>query len=223
MELGKAFTDSIIVGERHRPLDAGKVDELAESIKVLGLQQPISVYVDEDDAAYLVAGRHRLAAARQLGWEQIDATFVDLSPTRREMWEIAENLYRAPLTKEQRDEHIRRYAELLERDEAEQKEFQVRQDDAPEIGYKKPPPQKRGTASKIAEQTGISTRTVQRALNPKPISPPDRPHNPNEAYNKWASDMNRLWSRASREWREQWLASVDEPTMDRAGWKGEAA
>jgi hypothetical protein len=31
-----------------------------------------------------------------------------------EMWEIAENLHRLDLTKEQRDDHIRRYAELLE-------------------------------------------------------------------------------------------------------------
>ncbi|WP_300534768.1 hypothetical protein [Sphingosinicella sp.] len=48
---------------------------------------------------------------------------------------------------------------------------QVRQNDAPEIGYKKPPPQSKGIASQVAEDTGLSVRTIQRALNPKPPVP----------------------------------------------------
>lgn len=74
------------------------------------------------------------------------------------------------LTKDQRDEHIRRYAELLEARIAAEK-IQVRQNDAPEIGYGKPPPQTKAPAARIAEETGLSVRTVQRALNPPPVTP----------------------------------------------------
>lgn len=83
------------------------------------------------------------------------------------MWEIAENLHRAGLSKEQRDEHIRRYAELL----ATREEIQVGQNVQPEIGYKKPPPQTKGVAQQIADETGLSARTVRRVLAPEPIKP----------------------------------------------------
>lgn len=56
--------------------------------------------------------------------------------------------------KDERDKHIRRYAELLkERETVEAAKIQVKQSAAPEIGYKKPPPQKRGIASQIAAET----------------------------------------------------------------------
>lgn len=164
MELGKVWVDSVIVGTRHRALDETKVDALAESMKAIGLQQPISVYsVDEYDVQ-LIAGLHRLEAAKRLGWEQVDASFVKLSPARREMWEIAENLFRVDLTKEQRDDHIRRYAELIEQAEAEDAAI-VPQNAAVIDKPKRSRGQPKGTAQKIADQTGLSKDTVQRALN----------------------------------------------------------
>lgn len=45
----------------------------------------------------------------------------------------------------------------------------------------------------------------------KPVPPPAEPHNPQEAYNKWASDMNRIWSRAPQDWRERWIKIVAKP------------
>ena len=63
---------------------------------------------------------------------------------------------------EQRDEHIRRYAELL----IMRREIQVPQNAAPEIGYKQPPQQSKGIPRQIAEETGLSVDTVRRALNP---------------------------------------------------------
>lgn len=49
---------------------------------------------------------------------------------------------------------------------------------------------------------------------PKPVPPPDPPRNPNEAFNKWCGDMNRVWSRAPQDWREQWLDMIDRPVFD---------
>lgn len=209
MELGKVWLDALKVGERHRALVPEKVEALAESMNELGLQQPVTVFMDEGETVHLVAGLHRVEAAKKLGWEQIEASFIKLSPARREMWEIAENLFRVDLSKEQRDEHIRRYAELLDAiDKEEAGKNQVAQNEPSEIGYKKPPKQKPGIARRIANETGLSKSTVQRAINqtkPKPIPAPVAPHDPEDAYNKWASDMNRIFSRAPQEWRERWL------------------
>lgn len=165
MELGKVFVDSVIVGSRHRALDSSKVEALAESMKTLGLQQPIGVYVDSEDAAYLVTGRHRLEAARKLGWEEIDASFLKLSPLEREMWEISENLHRIGLTKEERDAHIRRYVELLR----EQETVIVCQNDKQSA---KPVGRPKSITTKVAEETGLNQQTVRRALNPAPKPPP---------------------------------------------------
>lgn len=213
MELGKVFVDSVIVGQRHRALDPTRVEALAESMDTLGLQQPISVYMDDEDGVHLIAGLHRLEAARALRWEQVDASFIKMSPVRREMWEIAENLFRVDLSKDQRDEHIRRYAELMTRAE---EEVVTQNASKPKSGPKGGRP--KSITSKVAEATGISHDTVRRALNPvpKPVPPPVAPHNPMEAYNKWASEMNRVWSRAPQEWRDQWISQFDAPVFDRS-------
>lgn len=210
MELGKVWLDALKVGERHRALVPEKVEALAESMNELGLQQPVTVFMDEGETVHLVAGLHRVEAAKKLGWEQIEASFIKLSPARREMWEIAENLFRVDLSKEQRDEHIRRYAELLEAVETEDS-LVVQNEPATEKrkdGRRKGPQHKPGIARRIANETGLSKSTVQRAINqtkPKPIPAPVAPHDPEDAYNKWASDMNRIFSRAPQEWRDRWL------------------
>ena len=61
--------DMVQVGDRLRSLDPEKVAALAESMDAFGLQQPISVWSDSIDTLELVAGLHRLEAARRLGWE----------------------------------------------------------------------------------------------------------------------------------------------------------
>ncbi|MBN8844320.1 MAG: helix-turn-helix domain-containing protein [Sphingomonadales bacterium] len=71
-----------------------------------------------------------------------------------------ENLHRLDLTKEQRDGHIRRYAELLEARAA------IVPQNAEQIEVKRGRPV--GTVTKIAQATGLSKSTVRRALNPKP-------------------------------------------------------
>jgi hypothetical protein len=212
MELGKVFVDDVVVGENRRPIDKAAVERLAESMKAIGLQTPISIWADDKDRPVLVAGHHRLEAARALGWEQIECCFVALSGVDREIWEISENLMRCDLTKEQRDKDIRRLAELLRERESK---IQIRQDVAPEVGYKKPPPQRSGIAKKIADSTGLSKRTVERVLAPpKPVPPPAPARNEHEAFNAWCEQMNRLWGRAPQEWRERWLAQIDHPVFD---------
>lgn len=181
--------DIFVLGER-RAVDDEAVGALVSSIQMLGLQTPITVRIQADvpdpdtgevlDSAYrLVAGRHRLEACRLLGWRDIPAIVRDCDEIDAELIEIVENLHRLDLTKAQRDQHIRRYAELLKAREEAARELS-RQNDAKNDDAHRPrgrPVGSTGIASKVAEQTGLSTRTVQRALNPtpKPASPPREP------------------------------------------------
>ena len=102
------------IGARKRRLGAARVAELAGSIKELGLRQPITIQARDDGTLDLVAGAHRLAAAKKLGWREIECIRVTLGELNRELWEIDENLIRAELTELERAEHLRRRKEIFE-------------------------------------------------------------------------------------------------------------
>ena len=94
-----------------RPLVAGSIDALAESIGNIGLIQPITVvpfakYHDgrKVEAFRLVAGHHRVAAMRKIGWAECSARVLpdSTSALAAELMEIDENLCRAELSAAQR-------------------------------------------------------------------------------------------------------------------------
>lgn len=96
---------------RLRRADDATVKALAASMAEVGLLNPITVQAGEVctggsfvDGYRLVAGANRLAAARALGWTEIEARVVDLSDMARQMAEIDENLCRAELTPAERAE-----------------------------------------------------------------------------------------------------------------------
>ena len=63
-----------------------KVRELAESIRTIGLLNPITI----DNQNYLVCGFHRLSAYKLLGFETIPAITKDYSLLYSELGEIEE-------------------------------------------------------------------------------------------------------------------------------------
>jgi len=69
----KVDISSIRINDRKRKLNDDKVAELAESILLLGLLEPILVTQNGDEYT-LLAGLHRLEAAKLLGWKTIEAT-----------------------------------------------------------------------------------------------------------------------------------------------------
>jgi hypothetical protein len=70
MRFERIPVDRVIVTKRQREVDQEHVGRLVESFEQFGGQlQPIIVTGD----MVLIDGRHRLEAAMQLGWEQIDA------------------------------------------------------------------------------------------------------------------------------------------------------
>src|SRR5262249_32275699 len=89
----------IVAGDR-RGCEPEAVSKLAESMSAIGLKTPITIREvnrDRTDAitgASLIAGAHRLEAARSLGWSEIDAFVLDGDEVEARLWEIAENLHR---------------------------------------------------------------------------------------------------------------------------------
>ena len=104
-----------------RALQPEKVAALASGIERLGLQTPISVRAIKSvrsgqtvDAWAIVTGRHRVAAARKLGWTEIEATLFDGDEIDARLWQLAENLHRAELTALERAENEAEWIRLTE-------------------------------------------------------------------------------------------------------------
>lgn len=213
----------MVPAHRARGLDDAAVARLAESMQRLGLRTPISVRFDEDDLV-LVAGRHRLEAAKRLGWEQIEAVFIDGDEADARLWEISENLHRAELSAVERAEHIDEWRRLT-----------VAKNNPTSLGNP-------GRPSKGHEATaaalGVSHQTVRNAeriaslpepvreqakeegwsrdrlldearrRDAKPVPPPPPVRNDAEAEDAWLAGMLRQWNRAPLQWRERFLEEV---------------
>jgi ParB-like chromosome segregation protein Spo0J len=107
--------DLIAVPANRRPINQDAVDRLAESIDRIGLRTPLTVVsLDDGKRLDLVAGNHRLAAVRKLGWSKVACFVIEDDAIDAAMWEIAENLHRAELSALERSEQIARWIELAD-------------------------------------------------------------------------------------------------------------
>lgn len=146
-------TNDIRMRFRLREPKESRVKEIADSIKQIGLMNPLTV----DKDGYLIAGYHRLAAVKELGEEEVDVIVKDTSKINSELMEIDENLKRIELNWIEKAEHIVRREELLE-----------------DLGLR----MKRGgnqystgliTTSSLAEQIGVSNRVYRLWRQPAEI------------------------------------------------------
>lgn len=94
----------------NRLREVGNVDALAESMEAIGLLNPI-VLTKENT---LIAGAHRLEAAKQLGWKKIECNRINVSELQATLAEIDENLIRNELNALDRCEHLSRRKEIYE-------------------------------------------------------------------------------------------------------------
>jgi ParB family transcriptional regulator, chromosome partitioning protein len=106
--------DEIIVPPNRRAIDKDTVRVIADSIKRIGLQQPISVRPAGNKQYLLVTGAHRLEAVRSLGAHMILSSIIKLNEVDARLWEISENLHRADLSKLERSEQVAEWAALTE-------------------------------------------------------------------------------------------------------------
>jgi ParB family transcriptional regulator, chromosome partitioning protein len=121
MPLAMVSVSLVIEGTRLRPADDNQVEALMASIQDVGILNPITVYerqviVDRiaEPGYGLVAGLHRLTAAKRLGMKEIPANIVTLGELERQIAECDENLAGPRLTPSERALFTRRRKDAYE-------------------------------------------------------------------------------------------------------------
>ena len=105
---------SLRASEQPRPLITADVDRMAASLREVGLISPIRIR-KAGDGWQIVAGHHRVAAARAIGWESINAIVTEAGENlQAELIEIDENLCRSELSPAQRTAAIKRRKQIWE-------------------------------------------------------------------------------------------------------------
>lgn len=145
----------IQVGQRKRKLDEGKVRSLAESFESIGQLQPITVEQCEYGNYRMIAGLHRLEAAKLLGWETIEAQEFEGDVVAAELAEIDENLMRNDLTVLEQGEHLARRQELV---------GFSRGGDRRSSAFSNPQNEGLKTTTEIAHDIGLSKQTAERRM-----------------------------------------------------------
>lgn len=100
----------IQIREGRRSLDMGHVKELTDSIRELGLLNPLTI----DRENFLIAGLHRLEAVKALGWTDVECTVSSLEGLAAELAEIDENFIRNDLSPVEYGEMLLRRKEIYE-------------------------------------------------------------------------------------------------------------
>lgn len=77
--------------------DEESIDELAQSINVYGIIQPLSVRKIGEEVYELVAGERRLRAAKKIGLLKVPAVIIDISDKDSAVISLLENLQRENL------------------------------------------------------------------------------------------------------------------------------
>ena len=145
----------IQVGQRKRKLDEAKVRSLAESLQIVGQLQPITVEQCEYGNYRMIAGLHRLEAAKLLGWETIEAQEFEGDVVAAELAEIDENLMRNDLTVLEQGEHLARRQELV---------GFSRGGDRRSSAFSNPQNEGLKTTTEIAHDIGLSKQTAERRM-----------------------------------------------------------
>lgn len=218
--------DEIDIGDGRREVETAVVKRLADSIDSIGLQHPITVRRKGERYA-LIAGRHRIEAFKKLGREHIPASIVTMTNSDARMWEIAENLHRAELTKLQRAEQIEEWRNLMLQAEARPTERAT----AIALGVHHSEVHRSSEIANItaeakeaAHEAGIDDNQ-SKLLAVAKVEPSEQmakvielaaaPLNHFETQEQWLSAIMRVWNKGSKEWREEFLSRVDRPLMDR--------
>ena len=100
----KVKISSIKVNTGRREATPQSVEELTRSIAAVTLDQNNT----------LIAGLHRLEAAKLLGWTEIECNIIGMNGLQSELAEIDENIVRTKLTKQELGDQLLRRKELYE-------------------------------------------------------------------------------------------------------------
>lgn len=92
---------SSIIPNRFQPrtvFNEGKIEELAQTIHLHGIIQPIVVRMNESDQYEIIAGERRWRAVTLLGWEKVPAIIKFYDDAQTAAVALIENLQREELT-----------------------------------------------------------------------------------------------------------------------------
>lgn len=160
----KIEISEIKINEGRREASLSGIDELARSILEVGLLNPITIDLDHA----LIAGLHRLEAAKRLGWTEIECTICGLEGLQAELAEIDENVVRTALSKIEYGELLERRKEIYESLHPETKAGLAQAAGMNRsIGKHvtdKMSPASKSFAQDTAGKLGVSVRTVERTM-----------------------------------------------------------
>ncbi len=160
----KIAISEIKVTPGRRPVDLDGIDGLVQSISEIGLLNPITI--DQDHT--LVAGLHRLEAAKKLGWTEIECSIRSFDVLQAELAEIDENVVRTALSLIEYGELLERRKEIYEALHPETKAGQAQAAGMNRaIGNNvsdKMSATLKSFAQDTADKLGVSSRTVERTV-----------------------------------------------------------
>ena len=155
---------NIKINPGRREAEPKAVEELAKSISAVGLLNPITL----DQHSTLVAGLHRLEAAKLLGWTEIECTAIGMNTVQAELAEIDENIVRTRLNRQELCEQLLRRKEIYEMLHPEAKAGAAQAAGMNRaIGNNvsaKLAPTTKSFVEDTSEKTGMSKRAVSRLL-----------------------------------------------------------
>ena len=157
----------IRINTGRRSIDQQNVEELSKSIQAVGLMNPITISQDNT----LIAGLHRLEAAKLLGWRSIECTISSAEGIQAELAEIDENIVRARPSRHELGEQLLRRKEIYEMLHPETKAgvaqaIGMNRALGNNISAKLAPTEKpsKPFVQDTANKTGMSARSVSRLL-----------------------------------------------------------
>lgn len=149
--------NEIKIGSNRRKSAPENVKALSESISEVGMMNPITVDANNN----LVAGLHRLEAAKLLGWTEIDCNVRELDELHAELAEIDENVIRTGLSDLELSELLARRKRIYETLHPETRHGGDRKSETIKSSICRDDPVK-SFAEDTAEKMGVSPRTVER-------------------------------------------------------------
>ena len=148
----------IKINPGRRDTQQRNVEELARSIAAVGLMNPVTVTQDNT----LIAGLHRLEAAKLLGWTEIECTVSDADGLQAELAEIDENFVRAGLSHRELGDLLLRRKELYEAIHPETRQGQRNGQTAKNANFSLL--ETKSFAQDTADKLGVSKRTVEQLV-----------------------------------------------------------
>ena len=149
---------NIKINPGRREAEPKAVEELARSITAVGLMNPVTL----DQNNTLVAGLHRLEAAKLLGWTEIECTTIGMDSVQAKLAEIDENIVRTKLNRQELCEQLLRRKEIYETLHPETRHGMRNGQTAKNANLATL--ETKSFAEDTAEKTGMSKRAISRLL-----------------------------------------------------------